>query len=202
MPDISSKTKRPRGALLQSDIGLSVCVCRIGGRLRSLDASRGGVTVEIPPLLSLDSNLCHYLVWGQCLMGSLTGAVASQRVTEAFKGSLAPNGNRCDSAIVYGSLTARPISQADAKAGYSDPTVAHGCAEAQQIKVTPGITGLSGPRVHIDDPVWHLKTLGCYRSDSVPKIWLITVEPNRSSSGKIMVYSLHHHPGLVQDWII
>ena len=92
----------------------------------------------------------------QCQVGSLTGAVASKRVTEACKGSLTPDGNRSDSAIVYGSLTARPTSQADAKAGYSDPTVAHGCAEAQQIKVTPGITGLSGPRVHIDDPVWHL----------------------------------------------
>ena len=89
-------------------------------------------------------------------MGSLTGAVSSQKVTEAFKGSLAPNGNRCDSAIAYGSLTARLTSPAGTKVGYSDPTVAHGCAEAQRIKVTPGITGLSGPRVHIDDLVWHL----------------------------------------------
>ena len=31
---------------------------------------------------------------GQCLVGSLTGAVASQRVTEARKGSLRPDGNR------------------------------------------------------------------------------------------------------------
>src|SRR5206468_11748045 len=31
-----------------------------------------------------------------------------------------------------------------------------GMAIAQRIKVTPGITGLSGPRVHIDGPVWHL----------------------------------------------
>lgn len=28
--------------------------------------------------------------------------------------------------------------------------------EAQRIKATPGITGLSVPRVHIDEPVWHL----------------------------------------------
>ena len=34
--------------------------------------------------------------------------------------------------------------------------VACGSAIAQRIKGTPGITGLSGPRVHIDDPVWHL----------------------------------------------
>jgi hypothetical protein len=31
-----------------------------------------------------------------------------------------------------------------------------GIAVAQRIKATPGITGLSGPRVHIDGPVWHL----------------------------------------------
>ena len=31
---------------------------------------------------------------GQCLVGSLTGAVASKRVTEAREGSLKPNGNR------------------------------------------------------------------------------------------------------------
>ena len=31
---------------------------------------------------------------GQCQMGSLTGAVASKRVTEAFKGWLSADGNR------------------------------------------------------------------------------------------------------------
>ena len=35
---------------------------------------------------------------GQCLVGSLTGAVASKTVTEAHKGSLRPNGNRSKSA--------------------------------------------------------------------------------------------------------
>ena len=38
----------------------------------------------------------------------------------------------------------------------SEPTVAYRCAEDHQIKVTPGITGLSLPRVHIDGVVWHL----------------------------------------------
>ena len=32
--------------------------------------------------------------WEQCLVGSLTGAVASERVTEAPKGSLRLNGNQ------------------------------------------------------------------------------------------------------------
>ena len=36
----------------------------------------------------------HDLVQGQCLMGSLTGAVASQNVTEAPKGSLSLVGNQ------------------------------------------------------------------------------------------------------------
>ena len=32
----------------------------------------------------------------------------------------------------------------------------YGIAVAQRIKGTPGITGLSCPRVHIDGKVWHL----------------------------------------------
>ena len=36
----------------------------------------------------------HDLVQGQCLVGSLTGAVASQNVTEAPKGSLSLVGNQ------------------------------------------------------------------------------------------------------------
>ena len=50
----------------------------------------------------------------------------------------------------------RQTSRTDAKAGLSDPAVENGIAVAQRIKGTPGITGLSGPRVHIDGPVWHL----------------------------------------------
>ena len=40
----------------------------------------------------------HKLVLGHCQVGSLTGAVASQRVTEAFKGYLSAVGNRALSA--------------------------------------------------------------------------------------------------------
>ena len=43
-----------------------------------------------------------------------------------------------------------------AKAGVSDPVVSSGRAIANRIKGTPGITGLSPPRVHIDGEVWHL----------------------------------------------
>ena len=62
-------------------------------------------------------------VFGQCQMGSLTGAVASERVTEAFKGSLRMVGNHPKSAKAEGSLTARPTGRAGAKAGLSDPAV-------------------------------------------------------------------------------
>ena len=93
---------------------------------------------------------------GQCLVGSLTGAVASQKVTEAREGSLRLIGNQPASVMAQGSLTARPTSRADAKAGHSDPVVPCGRAIAQRIKGTLGITGLSRPRVHIDGAVWHL----------------------------------------------
>ena len=78
---------------------------------------------------------------GPRLVGSLTGAVASQRVTEAPKGSLRLVGNQPLSAMAEGSFTARPTSQADAKAGHSDPAIACGSVVAQRIKGTPGITG-------------------------------------------------------------
>ena len=94
--------------------------------------------------------------WGHCLAGSLTGAVASQTVTEARKGSLSRIGNPAQSAKAEGSLTATPTGGAGAKAGLSDPAVPHGRAVAHRIKGTPGITGLSRPRVHIDGVVWHL----------------------------------------------
>src|SRR5258705_864844 len=64
----------------------------------------------------------HDLVRGQRLVGSLTGAVASQNVTEAPKGSLSLVGNQASSARAQGSLTARPTGRAGAKAGPSDPT--------------------------------------------------------------------------------
>ena len=63
-------------------------------------------------------------------MGSLTGAVASKRVTEAFKGRLSAVGNRAMSINVEAGLTARPTSRAEAKAGVSDQVVVCGNAIA------------------------------------------------------------------------
>ena len=81
------------------------------------------------------------LATGQCQVGSLTGAVASQRVTEAPKGSLRMVGNHSQSVKAEGSLTARPTSRAGTKVGLSDPAVLNGKAVAQRIKATLGITG-------------------------------------------------------------
>ena len=78
---------------------------------------------------------------GQCLVGSLTGAVASQRVTEAPKGSLSLVGNQVLSASAQGSLTVRVTARAGTKVGTSDPAVHCGMAVAQRIKGTSGITG-------------------------------------------------------------
>ena len=37
--------------------------------------------------------------WGQCMVGSLTGAVSSQSVTEEFEGTLVTVGHRDNSAM-------------------------------------------------------------------------------------------------------
>jgi hypothetical protein len=109
-------------------------------------------------------------------VGSLTGAVASQKVTEAPKGSLRMYGNHSQSVKAEGSLTVRPTSRTGTKVGLSEPAVLYGKAVDQRIKATPGITGLSPPRVHIDGEVWHLDVGSSHPGAGVgPKGW--TVRP-------------------------
>ncbi len=43
--------------------------------------------------------LTRYPGRGQCMVGSLTGAVSSQSVTEEYEGTLGTVGNRADSAM-------------------------------------------------------------------------------------------------------
>ena len=78
---------------------------------------------------------------GQCQIGSLTGAVASQTVTEAPKGPFSMVGNHASSALVQTGLTVRLTSRTGTKVGLSDPAVQNGMAVAQRIKATLGITG-------------------------------------------------------------
>ncbi len=90
---------------------------------------------------SFDVLTLLYRGYGQCLVGSLTGAVSSQRVTEEHEGWLSTVGHRTVSVMVEASLTARQTRRAGTKVGHSDPVVLNGRAIAQRIKGTPGITG-------------------------------------------------------------
>ena len=58
---------------------------------------------------------------GQCQAGSLTGAVASERVSEALEGLLRMVGNHPQSAKAEEGLTATPTGGAGTKVGLSDP---------------------------------------------------------------------------------
>ena len=95
-----------------------------------------GALVPVESSLKYHPYFSDILTWlchpgqGQCLVGSLTGAVASQRVTEALNGSLSLVGNQTASAMAQGSLTVRLTSRTGTKVGHSDPTVARGSAVA------------------------------------------------------------------------
>jgi hypothetical protein len=78
---------------------------------------------------------------GQCVVGSLTGAVSSQSVTEEHEGALIMVGNHEVSVKAQARLTARLTSRAGRKLGLSDPAILNGRVVAQRIKGTPGITG-------------------------------------------------------------
>ena len=93
-----------------------------------------GTLVPVESLVKYHSGRSGCLTWvrdpdqGQCLVGSLTGAVASQKVTEAPKGTLSLVGNQVSSASAQGCLTVRQTCRAGAKAGTSDPAAAGGSA--------------------------------------------------------------------------
>ncbi len=61
-------------------------------------------------------------------MGSLTGAVTSQTVTEVREGRLTLVGNQRASVKAQGGLTARLTGRAGTKVGLSDLAVARGSA--------------------------------------------------------------------------
>ena len=103
-----------------------------------------GAPVPMEPLLKYWPSRIWFLtrgMRGHCLAGSLTGVVASKRVTEASKGALRPIGNRPRSVMAQARLTGRHTSRPGRKLEHSDPVVPHGRAIAQRIKGTPGITG-------------------------------------------------------------
>ena len=68
----------------------------------------------------------------------------------------------------------RQTSRTDAKAGLSDPVRPCERRTAQRIKATPGITGWSSPRAHIDDSVRHLDVGSAYPGgEEAPKGWAV-----------------------------
>ena len=137
---------------------------------------------------------------GQCQVGSLTGAVASQKVTEALKGSLSADGNRTQSVKAEGSLIARETTRASRKLGLSDPAVVSGNAVAQRIKATLGITGLSPPRVHIDGEVWHLDVGSSHPGAVVgPKGWAVRPLKRYASWVQNVVRQFGPYPSQAQE---
>ena len=64
-----------------------------------------GTPVSVEPTLKYHPDLFEVLTLarypgrGQCMVGSLTGAVSSQSVTEEYEGTLGTVGNRADSAM-------------------------------------------------------------------------------------------------------
>jgi hypothetical protein len=149
---------------------------------------------------ALDLTRTRYPGRGRCPVGSLTGAVASQKVTEAPNGSLRVDGNHPLSALAQGSLTARPTSRAGPKGGQSDPTVRSGTAVAYRIKATPGITGLSCPRVHIDGKVWHLDVGSSHPgAGDGPKGWAVRPLKRYASWVQNVVRQFGLYPSRAQE---
>ncbi len=78
-------------------------------------------------------------------MGSFTGAVPCQRVTQGYKGWLSTDGHRAVSTKAKASLTATLTGEAGAKAGLSDPPIRHGCGRSLTDKSYPGDNRVVAP---------------------------------------------------------
>ena len=76
----------------------------------------------------------------------MTGAVASQRVTEAPKGSLSAAGNRAKSVKAEGSLTESQTRQSGTKVGLSDPVASKWKGHRSTDKSYPGDNRLISPK--------------------------------------------------------
>src|SRR5512135_3083318 len=75
--------------------------------------------------------------------------------------------------------------------------MACGSAVAQRIKGTPGITGLSCPRVHIDGKVWHLDVGSAHPGAGVgPQGWAVRPSKRHAS----WVQNVARQFGLYPSW--
>src|SRR5229473_2414408 len=129
--------------------------------------------------------------------GSLTGAVASQKVTEAPQGCLSLVGNQAGRVRAEGSLTVRPTGRAGTKVGPSDPLSTRGRGRAHRIKATLGITGLSCPSAHSDGKVWHLDVGSSHPGAGLgPKGWAVRPLKRHAS----WVQNVARQFGLYPSW--
>ena len=136
----------------------------------------------------------------QCLLGSLTGAVSSQRVTEERKGRLSADGNRVLECKGTSRLYCKTDGSSSCESRPSDPAVPCGRAVAHRIKGTPGITGLSHPSVHSGGAVWHLDVGSSHPgAEGGPKGWAVRplkryaswVQTGVSQVGPYLLWALH-----------
>ena len=86
------------------------------------------------------TKICLKRILGQCLVGSLTGAVACSRVMQAYQGRLSADGNRAGRIKAKAGLTARLTGQAGTKVGLSDPRIRRGDGPGLTDKSYPGDT--------------------------------------------------------------
>ena len=80
------------------------------------------------------------------MVGSFSGALPSQNVTEGSQGWLTANGNRGDSVMAKVGLTVRRRCQADTKVGHSEPMVRFRCGRRLSDKSYPGDNRLVVPK--------------------------------------------------------
>ncbi len=110
------------------------------------------------------------------------------------------DGNHSQSVKAQGSMSARLTSRAGTTVRLSEPMVPHGRTIAQRIKATPGITGLSPPRVHIDGEVWHLD-VGSAPPGAVvgPKGWAVRPLKRHASWVQNVVRQFGPYPSRAQE---
>ncbi len=105
-----------------------------------------GVASEIPLFIRAVSNPVGQTHQGQCVVGSFSGALPSQIVTEGSQGQLGANGNRADSAMAKVGLTERRRCRSDAKAEHSEPMDRVRCVRRLPDKSYPGDNRLVVPK--------------------------------------------------------
>ena len=105
----------------------------------------------------------------------MTGAVASERATEASKGSLSADRNRAKSIKAEGSLTARLTGRAGTKVGLSDPVEREWNCHRSTDKSYPGDNRLISP-------IKVVRELGSERRETVRSISIAGVRYMREAA--------------------